>query len=137
MVVVSDKPWMIQTAVPDIYEDLVVIKKLFLTQYDLFIFGLVYGLLHGKIGSGKPHVDMVKVNTIRNKTTKNIIDIAYMLLNNGRDERSIRTQLLRTADGGVEALNDIYYKTDTLDILALMKEAEQIWPLRLKHLHNM
>ena len=141
MTAVSDQPWMIQTAVPHIYEDLVVVKKCFLIKYDLFVLGLVYGLLHGKIGSGKPYRDMVRVNTIQNTTIKNIIDIVYMLLDDGRDERDVMDHLLRTADGGVEAINDIYYdnprKRDCeLDISVLIEEAKQIWPLRLKQLHN-
>ena len=79
---------------------------------------------------------MVKINSISNETVKHIIDMAYMLLDDGRNEHDIKAQLLRIADGGVMALNDIYYKTGEWDIHDLIDEAEQIWPIRIKQLQN-
>lgn len=133
MAAISQQPWMIQTARQGIYEDLVDVKKLFKTRYALFVLGLVYGLLHDRTCSDQPHADMVRVNSISSESAKHIIDIAYILLDDGKDEPD-KTQLLRIADGGVEALNDIYYKTNDLDIHGLIAEAKQIWPVRVKQL---
>lgn len=137
MVIISHQPWMIQTARPGIYDDLVVVKRLFRTKYDLFVLGLVYGLLHGKACTDGPHADLVKINTISNETTRDIIDLAYILLDDGRSERDIKAQLLRIADGGVEALNYVYYKPPVgLNIRTLITEAERIWPVRINQLAN-
>ena len=137
MVAVSHEPWMIQTAIPNIYEDLITVKKLFRTQYDLFVAGLVYGLLLDLYSDVKPHADIVKINSISSDTVKNIIDLVYLMLDDGRNERDIKTQLLRIADGGVIALNDIYYKTPRgLDIKSLVAEAERVWPTRVGQLRN-
>ena len=136
MVTVSHEPWMIQTAIPHIYEDLVDVKKLFHTQYNLFVAGLVYGLLLDIRSDGKPHADIVRINSISSDTVKNIIDMAYLMLDNGRNDRDIKAQLLRVADGGVTALNSIYYKTGDLDVKRLVAEAERVWPTRIGQLHN-
>lgn len=136
MITASDQSWMIQTGVPHIYDDLVDVKKLFLTRYELFVFGLVYGLLHNKVSTRKFCADMVKINTISNKIVKDIIDMVYMLLDDGRDKRDIKTQMFHIADGGVAALNDIYYNTHELDIFTMIKKAEQIWPVRIKDFNN-
>ena len=136
MTVISHQPWMIQTARQHMYDDLVDDKNLFRTRYDLFVLSLVYGLLHNKACADRPHADMVKVNSIGSESTKHIIDVAYILLDDGKDERDIKAQLLRIADGGVEALSDIYYKTNNLDIHALIAEAKLIWPVRMKRFAN-
>lgn len=136
MVAISHQPWMIQTALSDKYEDLVDYQNLFSTKYDLFVLGLVYGLLHDLISTDKPHANIVKINTISNPTAKDIIEMVYMLLDDGRDERDIKSDMLRIADGGVKALSAVYHDTGDLDISLLIKEAEQVWPMRIKKLHN-
>ena len=79
---------------------------------------------------------MVKINTIGSKVAKDIINLAYILLDDGKDRRDTRIQMFRIADGGIAALNKIYFDTGDLDIFALIKESEQIWPKRIKELRN-
>lgn len=134
---ISDKGLMIRTAVPGIYDSLVDAEKLFLKRHHLFVFGLVYGMLHKLKHDKRPDSDMVYVNQIKEVVTKDMIDIVFQLLDDGnRDEDKLFEEMLRIADGGVVALKKIYDENKDFTTPNLILESERLWSARAKELNN-
>ena len=133
---ISNEPLRIQSAVKEIYTDLVESKKLFTNNNHLFSVGLVYGLLHNKQHMERPTADFAYLRVIGDDVVKNVIDLVFCILDDGRDPKEIWQEMLHIADGGVLALNDIYKANNDFRIPHLVQESEQLWPERVKDLHN-
>ena len=123
---ISDKAFMISTAYPDIYTELVDTEKKFLRKHHLSSFGLVYGVLHKSYSNKKPDSDLVYLNRIQEEVTKNIIDIIHVLLDDGRTEEKIFDEILRIADGGILDLKEIYDKNKDFTIPNLIQDSEKL-----------
>ena len=133
---IKDDALEIRSALKEIYDDLIGKENLFRNNYSLFCAGLVYGLLHEKQHDKKPNASFIKIFAISDESSKEIIDLAYRLLDDGRDKNEIWQQMLSIADGGVLALNDIYKSNKNLRIPHLLEDAHNLWPARAKDLHN-
>lgn len=133
---ISESSLEIKSALKDVYDDLVETEKLFPNNYSLFSTGLVYGLLHKKQYEKKPTASFIKLFAIRDTGVKNIVDLVYYVLDDGRDENEIWGQMLSIADGGVYELDRIYKDNKNFRIHYLIKEAESKWPERVKELYH-
>jgi hypothetical protein len=134
---ISEKDLMITTGLPKIYEELVDEKKLFNRRHHLFSFGLVYGLLLNLHSTIKPYSDIVRLNVIREQLTKDIVDIVYMVINDGnKTEEQVFNQMLHIADAGVTELKKIYDKNSDFSIPNLILDAEKLWETRVQDLKN-
>ena len=133
---ISDSSLEIRSALKDVYDDLVDTKKLFPNNYSLFTAGLVYGLLHKKQHDKKPTAAFIKLFAITDTATKNVIDLVYYVLDDGRDKNEIWNQMLSIADGGVYELDMLYKDNKNFRIPHMVKESEEIWPKQVRDLHN-
>lgn len=133
---IKDDALEIKSALKEIYNDLVEEEKLFSNNYSLFCAGLAYGLLHKKQHDVKPSASFIKIFAITDVSSKEVINLAYRLLDDGRDKNEIWQQMLSIADGGVLALNDIYKSNKNFRIPHLLEEARVLWPERAKELNN-
>ena len=133
---ISDSPLEIRSALKDVYDDLVDVEKLFPNNYSLFSAGLVYGLLHRKQHDIKPTASFIKLFAIGDPVTKNVIDLVYYVLDDGRDKNEIWGQMLSMADGGVYELYRTYKDNKNFRMPHMMKEAENLWPERVRDLCN-
>ena len=138
---ISDKNFMLRTAHNNIYDKLVDEKKLFHRKHHLFIFGLVYGLLHNIKSDKSPTVDMVYLNSVKDQNTRDIIDIVYLLLseNDGKTDEKLFDEILRIADAGVERIEKIdENNTNTnFNLPNLLLEAENLWSKRASEFKNL
>ena len=103
-----------------IYNIIVKEKKMFPSMYHFFALGLVYGILHNK----------------KSEKTRDVINICYMSLNDGRNQTEIVSEMMSFADGGIEALYEIYEKNGSFQIPMLIEDSKDIWAKRVKQLHN-
>lgn len=133
---ISESPLEIRSALKDVYEDLVNTEKLFPNNYSLFSAGLVYGLLYKKQHDVKPTASFVKLFAIGDPAVKNVIDLVYYVLDDGRNKNEIWNQMLSMADGGVYELDRTYKNNKNFRIPHLVKDAGLLWPKRVKDLHN-
>ena len=133
---ISDSPLEIRSALKDVYDDLVDTEKLFPNNYSLFSVGLVYGLLHKKEHDVKPTAPFIKLFAIGDTAAKNVIDLVYYVLDDGRDKNEIWNQMLSMADGGVYELYRIYKDNKNFRIPYMVRDAEEIWSKRARDLYN-
>lgn len=134
---ISDRDLMISTGVPKIYQELVEEKKLFNRGHHLFSFGLVYGLLLNIQSTAKLNSDIVRLNVIREQLTKDIVDIVYLVLDDGKKtEEQLFNQMLYMADAGIVELKKLYDKNSDFTIPNLILDAEKIWETRIADLKN-
>lgn len=133
---IKDDALEIKSALKEIYDDLVDVEKQFPNNYSLFCAGLVYGLLHKKQHDVRPNASFIKLFAISDASNKEVIDLIYRLLDDGRDKNEIWQQMLSVADGGVLALNDIYQSNKSFRFPHLLDESKDLWPDRAKELHN-
>lgn len=133
---ISDSPLEIKSALKDVYDDLVGTEKLFPNNYSLFSAGLVYGLLHKKEHDVKPTASFTKLFAIGDTVSKNVIDLVYYVLDDGRDKNEIWNQMLSMADGGVYELYRTYKDNKNFRIPHMVREAEEIWSKRVRDLNN-
>ena len=135
----SVQSYMITTAYggkESIYDDIVRTKKLFPAMYNFFTLGLVYGILHNKKSTKRQGNDIVRMNQISDETLRDVIDICYFILNDGRKEGEIVKDMLAYADGGIEELSKIYEKNDSFQLPLLIEDSKKIWEKRVKELNN-
>ena len=59
-----------------------------------------------------------------------------MSLNDGRNQTEIVSEMMSFADGGIEALYEIYEKNGSFQIPMLIEDSKDIWAKRVKQLHN-
>lgn len=133
---ISGEALEIKSALKEVYDDLVGKVGLFSSNYALFCTGLVYGLLHGKTHGTKPNAAFIKLFAISDPVSRDVIDLVYRLLDDGREKNEIWQQMLSIADGGVLALNDTYKSNKSLRIPHLVEEAAGLWEGRMGSLHN-
>ena len=133
---IKDDALEIKSAMKEIYDDLVGVEKQFPNNYSLFCAGLVYGLLHKKQHDVRPNASFIKLFAITDTSNKEVIDLIYRLLDDGRNKNEIWQQMLSIADGGVLALNSIYKSNKNFRFPHLLNEAKNLWPDRAKELHN-
>ena len=135
----SVQSYMITTAYggkDSIYEEIVRTKKLFPVMYNFFALGLVYGILHNKKSIKPQRNDIVRLDQISDETVRDVIDICYFILNDGRTEREIVNDMLSYADGGVMELSKIYEKNDSFQLPILIEDSKSIWETRVKEFNN-
>ena len=135
----SVQSYMITTAYggkDSIYEEIVRTKKLFPAMYNFFALGLVYGILHNKKSIKPQRNDIVRLDQISDETVRDVIDICYFILNDGRTEREIVNDMLSYADGGVMELSKIYEKNDSFQLPILIEDSKSIWETRVKEFNN-
>ena len=126
----------IKSALKEVYDDLVETEKLFSNNYSLFCVGLVYGVLHNKQHNVKPNASFIKLFAISDPISKDVIDLIYRLLDDGRSKNEIWQEMLSIADGGILALNDIYKSNKNFRIPYILKESKDLWPKRALELYN-
>lgn len=119
-----------------IYYVIVRRKKLFPTMYNFFALGLVYGILHNTKSTKPRRNDIIRLEQIHDETIRDVIDICYMILNDGREEKEILNDMLSYADGGVVELNKIYEKNASFQLPLLIEDSKKIWNTRVKELNN-
>lgn len=133
---ITNESWEIKSALKELYDELVKTEKLFSTDMELFTAGLVYGLLHNKKHDIEPTASFIKLFVIQNEMVKDIIDVVFAVLNDGRDHREIWNEMLHIADGGIIELNQIYKSNKNFRIPHLVEDAKKIWPKRVNDLYN-
>lgn len=131
---ISKEKWQVESALKDEYEDLVVKNKVFAAKHQLFAAGLAYGLLHNKRLDKKRTYSLIKMNQISDGATAAVVDVVFWVLNNGGKDSEVWAEMLRVADGGVQALSDAYHAGGGLDIPRLLDESTKLWPKRVKEL---
>lgn len=135
----SKHSYMITTAFggkDSIYDDIVRAKKLFPSMYNFFALGLVYGILHNKKSTKHKGNDIIRFDQISDEKIRDVIDICYFILNDGRNEREIVNEMLDYADGGVLELNKIFEKNASFQLPLLIEDSKDIWKKRVKELNN-
>ena len=133
---ISERPLQLRSSLKNIYDEFVEEKKLFQTNYHLFSFGLVYGLMKSKKSEKNPTSDFIKINTIGDQHIKDVIDIVYHLLDDSDREEEIWQDMLRIADGGLVELKEIYDKNKNFRIPDLVLESESLWKEKIIDLKN-
>ena len=119
-----------------IYNVIVKEKHMFPTMFHFFSLGLVYGILHNKKSEKSKVGDIIYFSRISNEKIKDVINICYMILNDGRKQSEIISEMMEYADGGIEALYEIYEKNGSFQLPMLIEDSKSIWPERVKKLHN-
>ncbi|MCB1177093.1 MAG: hypothetical protein KDK36_05885 [Leptospiraceae bacterium] len=132
----SERPLQLRSSLKNMYDEFVEEKKLFSTNYHLFSFALVYGLMKSKYSEKNPTSDFVKINTISDQQIKDVIDIVYNLLDDGDNEEETWQKMLRIADGGMLELKEIYDKNKNFRIPHLVFESNSVWQEKVKDLKN-
>ena len=133
---VSKEKWQVESALKDEYMERVSKEKVFASKHQLFAAGLAYGLLHNKRLDKKRTYSITKLFQIADDATSAVVDVAFWTLNGGGKDSEVWAEVLRVADGGVQALSDAYHSGGGLDIPSLLDESTKIWPSRAKKLHN-
>ena len=121
-------------AAKSIYDYLVIEEKLFSNRYDLYCFGLVYGILYNKKDSNRKETFIPITQCPPN--VRSILNICYLTLDDGRDTDKIVEEMHEYADGGVLALNEIFKVHKSFTIPDLIRDAEELWKERAKELQN-
>ena len=124
----------LQYGIKSIYDYLIVEENLFSNRYDLFCFGLVYGMLHNEKKEGRKEAFIPIVQTPVN--VRAILNICYLTLYDGRKTNEIFKEMCEYADGGVLALNEIYKEHRSFTIPDLVRDSEELWKKRAKDLQN-
>ncbi len=119
----------------NIYSDLVNEEKLFNSFYHLFSFALVYGILHGKKEDPKTRTTFVPILII-DKHVQELLEICYLLLNDGRSMKEIYEDMMAYADAGVIEVNEIYKKNKSFILTNLINDSKKLWQERVKNLQN-
>ncbi len=121
---------------PTIYEYLVEEEKLFTNQWNLLVFGMVYGILINKKEVISKRVTLGPIATISDHHIKNMLDLCYMILNDGRSEDEIYKEMCDYADGGVKELDKIFKENGSFNLPSLIRDAEKMWEQRVHELQN-
>ena len=124
----------LQYGIKSIYDYLIVEENLFDNRYDLFCFGLVYGILHNEKKEGRKEAFIPIVQTPVN--VRAVLNICYLTLYDGRKTNEIFKEMCEYADGGVLALNEIYKEHRSFTIPDLVRDSEELWKKRVKDLQN-
>lgn len=133
---VSKEKWQVESALKDEYTELVSKEKVFASKHQLFAAGLAYGLLHNKRLDRKRTYSITKLFQISDDATEAVVNVAFWTLNGGGKDSEVWTEVLRVADGGVQALSDAFHAVGGLDMPRLLDESTKLWPSRAKKLHN-
>ena len=132
---VSKEKWQVDSALKDEYKELVDDKKIFAAKHQLFAAGLAYGLLHNKRVDKKRAYSITKLFQISDDATAAVVDVVFWVMNKGGKDSEVWTEMLRVADGGVQALSDAYHAGGSdLDIPRLLDDSTKLWPKRAKEL---
>lgn len=110
--------------------------KLFLNQWDLFTFGLVYGILFNRTFKSSNRVGVVEIKSISDRHIQDIICICYLILDDGSSPESIMEKIWDYADGGVQELYQMYNDYGIIDLPNLIRDAEELWNEKVKSLNN-
>lgn len=135
----STQSYMITTAYAgkdSIYEEIIKNKKLFPNMYHFFALGLVYGILHNIKSTKRRDNDILRMDQITDETIRDVIDICYFILNDGRSDREIINDMLSYADGGILELNKIHEKNNSFQLPILIEDSKKIWKKRVQELNN-
>jgi hypothetical protein len=110
--------------------------KLFPNQWDLFTFGLVYGILFDKTLHISKRIGVVEISNISDKQIQDVICICYLILDDGSGPESIMEKIWDYADGGVKAIYEMYNDYGIIDLPNLIRDAEELWNEKVKSLSN-
>ena len=124
----------LQTGIKTVYDYLIMEENLFSNRYDLFCFGLAYGILHNEKKEGRKEGFVPITTTPVN--VRAVLNICYLTLDDGQDTNKIVEDMHEYADGGVLELNEIYKVHKSFTIPDLIRDAEQLWEERVKDLQN-
>ena len=119
-----------------IYDKIVKNEKMFPNMYNFFSLGLVYGILHNKKSAKRKAHDIIPFNRITDGIVKDVLDICYVILDDGREEKEIVNEMLSFADGGIEELYAIYDKNGSFQLPLLIEESKNMWEKRIKDLNH-
>ena len=121
----------------DIYNILCNEEKLFNSYYHLFSFALVYGILFNKKKETKGKQEtFVPLSQIIDQNIRDVIQICYIMLDDGREMKEIFNELLSYADGGLMELNQIQKTKKSFMMPNLILDAEKLWVTRVKDMQN-
>lgn len=126
----------LQTSNHTIYELLVDADHLFNHRYHLFAFGIVYGILHDKKDEKPKKNAFISISQISDLHIKELLNICYLILDDGSETKQIFNKMLAYADGGVIEINNIYKENKSFTLSNLIRDAEELWKKRVKNLHN-
>jgi hypothetical protein len=125
----------LQTSNPTIYDILVEEEKLFNYRYHLFGIGLVYGILHDKKDESAKKNSFIPISTLDGHV-KELLDICYLILDDGSGTKKIFDEMCVYADGGIIELNEIYKQNHSFTLSNLFKDSEELWKAKVKDLNN-
>ena len=126
----------LKLGLPTIYDYLVDEEKLFTNKWNLLVFGMVYGILINKKIETSNRVSLGPIATITDHHIKNMLDLCYMILNDGRSEDEIYKEMCDYADGGVTELDKIFEENASFNLPSLIRDAEKMWLERVPELQN-
>ena len=109
---------------------------MFPSMYHFWALGLVYGILHNKKSDKTKTGDIIRINQINNEKIRDVIGICYMILDDGREQTEIVSEMMSYADGGIEVLYETYDKNGSFQLPMKIEESKNIWPERVKELYN-
>ena len=131
---ISSEKWQLETAMEDIYDELVVKKKIFPSKYHLFAAGLAYGLLHAKRYNKKPTHAFTKLHMIGDDAIAKAIDVVFWVIKNGRSDSEAWAEMLHIADGGVQEMGKMHRDSGGINIHRILDDCHKMWPGRAKDL---
>ena len=119
-----------------IYTYFVKNENIFSNQWNLFAFGLVYGILYEKSLHSKNRAGVLEISTISDKHVQDLLCLCYLILDDGRPSAEIHEQMWDYADGGVTELYNMYNESNTFNLPSLIRDSEKLWTNRIKDLQN-
>ena len=120
----------------NIYDYFILEEKIFTNQWNLFSFGLVYGILYKKTVQSNNRVGVMEIKTISDRHIQDILCMCYLILDDGRPAKEIYEQMWDYADGGVTELYKMFNESKTIDLPSLIRDSEKLWINRVKDLQN-
>lgn len=120
----------------NIYDYFILEETIFTNQWNLFAFGLVYGILHKKTVQSNNRVGVMEIKTISDRHIQDILCMCYLILDDGRPAKEIYEQMWDYADGGVTELYKMFNESKTINLPSLIRDSEKLWINRVKDLQN-
>ena len=127
---------MIKTGNPKIYDEWEKNKKFFKARHYIFTLGLAIGILNNKKSDKEKYHDIVRLGSIRDSNTKNMINFVFAVICQGPTNDDRWKEILSYSDGGLELLWEDYQKQGIIDIAMLITETKKKWPDRIKEYEN-
>lgn len=128
-----DQDFTVATAHVEVYDKLER-EKLFKARHHIFTVGLVIGVMRGLRCSHRRDHDILRFLTLKDSSSRGIIEFFYGAVCNGTTDLERWNDLLAFGDGGVEHLWNEYQLQNHLDVSRILQESKQLWEGRAEEL---